>query len=461
MIAKNLLFLAFLFSDVSDSTYISRLSGQLIDCQASVEDVDRFNNLRLFPLLQTLLQQNYFRYYKVNMNKPCPLWREDRECTSRECGIENCDEEVPAGLRIGRQKLPDSREEAEGCPRSSGNKIDPLDTHISTWQKAQFQKWADHDESLDNRFCDVDDEDSSEMHYVDLQRNPERYTGYKGDSALRVWRAIYEENCFKPDPKFDKEFLLHPTLNGLCLEKRAFYRLISGLHTSITVSIASHNYQPPKHTWDQGKWVRNVEMFKNRFFHLKDSKMEGVERLKNLYFVYLLELRALQKLSPYLVKENFFTGVRLDDQETRRLIEQLSILINAFPQHFDETVMFRDVESLSRTLKEQFRRHFLNISRIMDCVGCDKCRLWGKLQTHGIGTALKILFSDNHSQNRSPPIPTTTIDNVDLYQKFQLQRNDLVALVNSLGRFASSISQLEEFRQIAEKSFTTEGKKEL
>lgn len=31
-------------------------------------------------------------------------------------------------------------------------------------------------------------------------------------------------------------------------------------------------------------------------------------------------------------------------------------------------------------LKEEFREHFRNISRIMDCVGCDKCRLWGKLQ---------------------------------------------------------------------------------
>jgi hypothetical protein len=28
----------------------------------------------------------------------------------------------------------------------------------------------------------------------------------------------------------------------------------------------------------------------------------------------------------------------------------------------------------------------------MDCVGCDKCRLWGKVQTTGLGTALKILF---------------------------------------------------------------------
>ena len=26
--------------------------------------------------------------------------------------------------------------------------------------------------------------------------NPERFTGYAGDSAHRVWQAIYEENCF-------------------------------------------------------------------------------------------------------------------------------------------------------------------------------------------------------------------------------------------------------------------------
>ena len=29
----------------------------------------------------------------------------------------------------------------------------------------------------------------------------------------------------------------------------------------------------------------------------------------------------------------------------------------------------------------------------MDCVACEKCRLWGKLQITGLGTALKILFS--------------------------------------------------------------------
>ena len=32
--------------------------------------------------------------------------------------------------------------------------------------------------------------------YVNLLDNPERFTGYAGESAGRVWKAIYEENCF-------------------------------------------------------------------------------------------------------------------------------------------------------------------------------------------------------------------------------------------------------------------------
>lgn len=35
----------------------------------------------------------------------------------------------------------------------------------------------------------------AEMTYVDLQLNPERYTGYTGPSARRIWDAIYLENC--------------------------------------------------------------------------------------------------------------------------------------------------------------------------------------------------------------------------------------------------------------------------
>ena len=35
----------------------------------------------------------------------------------------------------------------------------------------------------------------------------------------------------------------------------------------------------------------------------------------------------------------------------------------------------------------------MNISKILDCISCEKCRLNGKVQIKGMGTAMKILFS--------------------------------------------------------------------
>ena len=80
-------------------------------------------------------------------------------------------------------------------------------------------------------------------------------------------------------------------------------------------------------------------------------------------------------------------------------------------------------------LKSEFRDHFRNITSIMDCVGCEKCKLWGKLQTTGLGTALKILFSDS-------------------IQNLTLTRNEIVALFNAFGRISTSIQQLEKFRDM-------------
>ena len=59
----------------------------------------------------------------------------------------------------------------------------------------EFALWQAHDDAQDN-FCTLPDEDSA-AEYVDLLLNPERYTGYKGKSAHRIWRSIYMENCFR------------------------------------------------------------------------------------------------------------------------------------------------------------------------------------------------------------------------------------------------------------------------
>ncbi len=69
----------------------------------------------------------------------------------------------------------------------------------------------------------IEDETSNDCVYVNLLRNPERFTGYAGDPAHRIWRAIYQENCFGfTDTTVGK---LEP--EG-CKEKRIFYKLVSG-----------------------------------------------------------------------------------------------------------------------------------------------------------------------------------------------------------------------------------------
>lgn len=62
--------------------------------------------------------------------------------------------------------------------------------------------------------------------------------------------------------------------------------------------------------------------------------------LQNLYFTYLLELRALQKVAPYLRGQLFYTGDAQQDAETRRLIADIRTMVNGFQHHFDETQMF-------------------------------------------------------------------------------------------------------------------------
>ncbi|CAJ2644900.1 unnamed protein product [Trifolium pratense] len=66
-----------------------------------------------------------------------------------------------------------------------------------------------------------------EMTHASLQLNPERYTGYTTPSARRIWDVVYSKNC----PKYLSQ--------ESCQEEKILYKLISGLHSSISVHIAA------------------------------------------------------------------------------------------------------------------------------------------------------------------------------------------------------------------------------
>lgn len=113
---------------------------------------------------------------------------------------------------------------------------------------------------------------------------------------------------------------------------------------------------------------------------------------------------------------------------------QLANAAASGPVIFDESLMFKDTAAAE--LKEDFRNRFRNVSRLMDCVGCDKCRLWGKVQTQGYGTALKVLFEFDEALgvDGNPP----------------LRRTELVALVNTLDKLSTSLNAVGKFQQMWE-----------
>ena len=115
-----------------------------------------------------------------------------------------------------------------------------------------------------------------------------------------------------------------------------------------------------------------------------------------------------------------------------KLLPEVERLASACPLTFDETALFAgdDADETRRQLAERFER----LQTVMSCVGCDRCKLWGTLQTLGIGTALRVLFQPPRS------------DSTDNAQDVVLSRQEAVALTYTLERFSSSLEYMGEMR---------------
>lgn len=315
---------------------------------------------------------------------------------------------------------------------------------------------VEYDDECDERdYCVREDEGAtSKGDYVSLVDNPEKFTGYSGPGAHQVWDSIYRENCFvKPQSRslqsplpfnsggfqaaqdFRSVLAKHGReqnklavvqnegypLDDECLEKRVFHRIISGMHASISTHLC----------WDYfnqttGEWLPNVQCYKDRL-------RKHPERISNMYFDFAVLARAVVKLRKHLKGYKFCISDTEQDLDTKHKVLQLADALSSRPQIFDESVMFKD--EVSNGLKEDFRNRFRNVSRLMDCIGCDKCRLWGKLQTAGYGTALKVLFDYDETKNGENPL---------------LRRTELVALINTLGRVSHSLSSIRSFEKAIE-----------
>eukprot|EP01086_Lenisia_limosa_P011854 TRINITY_DN3863_c0_g1_i1.p1 TRINITY_DN3863_c0_g1~~TRINITY_DN3863_c0_g1_i1.p1 ORF type:complete len:451 (-),score=82.55 TRINITY_DN3863_c0_g1_i1:7-1359(-) len=359
------------------------VTGNVDDCCFDVEDLHK-HVPSMFNLLEDLTHTNFFKFFKVNYLRECPFWAEEFLCTEQggACSVCECnDEEIPETWR---------------------------DVNVDL---SSLSKWTTDFPEL--MFTHVDDQD--EMSYINLLENPEKYTGYSGYNSSRIWAEIYKHNCFQSG-----------RVEEMCFEERVFFRLVSGFHASINAHISSRFFD------SNGERVPNFEMFRWRLGVFPD-------RAKNIYFSFLFLTKALSRISDHLNEMSLDTGDQAADLVTKNLMSKLTAhpIIDEV-ERFELSHMFASQDKAQ--LRSEFQKKFVNITQMMDCVGCETCKIHAKLQLLGLGTALKVLLANETD------IPTVVAT---------LQRNEVIALVNSLAKFTSALHIFDEMHDIYYKQWDT------
>ena len=450
-----------------------------LTCGAKV--VENINEEYLHDVLTELSNQTFFRLFRVDLTRECKFWQsgggkggEGKEEDSGSCSAPpatfgngktkpsedglhfeegDADDVAPKTTMCSLSTEPAGFDDIFGSSSasfssssSSSSKAsiprtpfsDPVDTTITS-KEDRTTSFIDEDDCSKNQtspkfWLDIctgpenkdarkkQEEEEENSSYVNLRLNPERWTGYNGS---HVWRAIYEENCLKGEKKED----------GLCYEERVLYRLLSGMHASVNIHVALHANPPQS---EDEEWLPDPARFAQLFEN-------HPERLKNLHFSFVVMLRALRKATPALAKFPTDLGQdAMEDEKTRqlkmKLLDSPQVLGKSCEEGFnafDEARLFSDVGVASSEVlvngggsdKMQFKDIFRNITEVIDCVACQKCRLHGKLQILGIGTALKILL-----------LPEEVLMNEDV-----ITRSEFVAMINTIAKFSRALMASSHF----------------
>jgi hypothetical protein len=213
----------------------------------------------------------------------------------------------------------------------------------------------------------------------------------------------------------------------MCREERFFYSLISGLHSNINTHISYNYIEPALFQVQSLEEIMHFAYPNITMWHERVGKYP--ERIKNFYTTFAVLVRAANRAADFIASYNYDTGNTVDDLATRNLIWQLlNVTTEQCSMPFNESLLFTEAEGLE--LRNEIRNNFYNISRIIDCVGCEKCRLHGKLQIYGLGTAMKFLFGESED----------------------VQRNELIvryiqAFINTLGKFSKAERLMKEMQE--------------
>ena len=348
------------------------------------------NNQKLCDSLQKLRQTLFFKIFKINLEPECSIFHQEMICRDTACQICECsNNEVP---RVWKQ------------PKG-------IDENIVTQIDDPFNKWVEKFNIDSKQWLLKEDIDPKDGTYINLLKNPEGYTGYKGS---HIWNAIFKENCFTEK------------YSSLCVEDKIFSNIFTGW-LSVTNFEIGCNFRNRN---TKAKYV-NITYVTSKFLYQKD-------KIDNLFFLYSLILKAANKAVPFLLEYDYSSGNNTEDKMTLSIIKEI---FRHELKNFDEIEdTFKDAyvkfENFiySNMISELIIR-FRNISSIIDCVTCSKCRMHAKLEVFGIATMLKIMFAKSNEE-----------------LKESMSRNELVSFINLFAKLSKSVNNVKMVNDMIKKA---------
>ena len=339
------------------------------------------NNQILCDSLQKLKRTLFFKIFKINLDPECSVFRQEMICRDTACQICECsNNEVP---RVWKQP--------EG-----------INEEIVTTIDDPFNKWVEKFNVDSKHWLLKEDIDPKDGSYINLLKNPEGYTGYRG---AHIWNAIFKENCFTE------------SYSNLCVEDKIFSNIFMGwlVNTNFQIGCNFHNRET-------NNTYINVSYVTTKYLYHKD-------KIDELFFLYSLMIKSINKAVPLLLEYDYRSGNKTEDQLTYKYTKEIFryelLNIDLIEECFKDIYSHFEKFTNSQKISELIIR-FRNISSIIDCVTCSKCRMHAKLEVFGIATMLKIAFTSSTEE-----------------LKKSMSRNELVAFINLFAKLSKSISNVD------------------
>lgn len=248
--------------------------------------------------------------------------------------------------------------------------------------------------------------------FVDLSRNPPSYTGYRGGKDWsRIYEAAVTADCQVP-----------------CRESQHLYRLVSGMQSSIS-AMAGWNYRciNPVEAYEM---KTEVPRYRHNFSFYYSHLGGHPNRIENLMYAFQTLVGALCRLRPFFstFAENLGSIKGQSDVQCA-LLELINTNFHSCEGLQDSLASGKDARSTQHlALHPQVLEKFEELSQIIDCVDCEKCRLHGKAKLTALQIAVRVFAQEESEQI--------------------LERNEIVALMHTLDYFAQSLIIVQVFKHM-------------